>query len=113
MMFTDNPFLPVTDFVSPGFMQFCVVLMVLAVVGGTLFDLYHKRSARFFVQQRQRSRAAATRQLSGAEMDHVDARRGDRRQGGARRRGAPPQEDRGLALRRQSMSGNASGMAIM
>jgi hypothetical protein len=68
MMFTDNPFLPVTDFVSPGFMQFYVVLMVLAVVGGTLFDLYHKRSASFFVQQRQRSRAAATRQLSGAQM---------------------------------------------
>lgn len=58
-MFTDNPFRSVTNFVSPGFMQFYVVLMVLAVVGGTLFDLYHKRSARFFVQQRQ---------PSGAEM---------------------------------------------
>ena len=67
-MFTDNPFIPVTDFLPPRFMQLYIVLMVLAVVAGTLFDLYHKGSAKFFVQQRKRSRAAATRRLGGAEM---------------------------------------------
>lgn len=67
-MFTDNPFIPVTDFLSPLFMQVYIVLMIFAVAAGTLFDLYHKSSAKFFVQQRKQSRAAATRQLGGADM---------------------------------------------
>jgi len=73
-MFTDNPFIAATDFLPPRFMQAYLVLMVLAVVSGTLFDLYHKRSARFFAQQRRRSRAAATRQLSGADRVAIAAR---------------------------------------
>jgi hypothetical protein len=74
MMFTDNPFILATDLLPPHFMQVYVVLMVLGVVAGTLFDLYHKSSAKFFAQQRQRSRAAATRQLSGAELATIAAR---------------------------------------
>lgn len=73
-MFTDNPFAPVAEFLPPIFMQIYVVLMVLAVVAGTAFDLYHKRSAQFFMQQRKRSRAAATRKLSGADMTSIAAR---------------------------------------
>ena len=49
-------------------MQVYIVLMVLAVAAGTLFDLYHKSSAKFFLQQREQSRAAATRELGGADM---------------------------------------------
>lgn len=33
-MFTDNPFLAVTDFLPPRFMQIYVVLMALAVIIG-------------------------------------------------------------------------------
>jgi hypothetical protein len=73
-MFTDNPFIPVTDFLPPHFLQLYLVLMALAVVAGTLFDLYHKRSAEFFVQQKQRARAAATRQLSGSDKAVIAAR---------------------------------------
>jgi hypothetical protein len=51
-----------------------VALMVLGVVAGTLFDLYHKSSAKFFAQQRMRSRAAATRQLSSADKVAIAAR---------------------------------------
>jgi hypothetical protein len=74
MMFTGNPFLPVTGFLPPYFMQIYIVLMVLAVVAGTAFDLYHKRSAQFFLQERKQSRAAATRKLSGAELASIAAR---------------------------------------
>jgi hypothetical protein len=74
MMFTDNPFIAVTDFLPPRFLQVYVVLMVLAVVAGTVFDLYHKRSAQFFAQQRAQSGAAATRTLSGAEVACIAAR---------------------------------------
>lgn len=73
-MFTDNPFIPATDFLPPIYLQVYLVLMVLGVVAGTLFDLYHKRSAEYFAQQRQRSRVAARRQLGGAEMAAIAAR---------------------------------------
>jgi hypothetical protein len=73
-MFTDNPFIAVTDFLPPRFMQAYLVLMALAVVSGTLFDLYHKSSAQFFAQQRGRSRAAATRQLGGADKAAIAAK---------------------------------------
>lgn len=73
-MLTDNPFTLVADFLSPLFMQVYIVLMVLAVAAGTLFDLYHKSSARFFLQQREQSRAAATRKLGGADMAAIATR---------------------------------------
>jgi len=66
-MFTNNPFAAVTDLLHPSFMRIYIVLMILAVVIGTLFDVYHKGSARFFARRKEKSRAAATRQLSGGE----------------------------------------------
>ncbi|HEY9199167.1 MAG TPA: adenylyl-sulfate reductase [Gammaproteobacteria bacterium] len=64
----DNPFAPLAAFLPSGFMRSYVVLMIIAVAVGTVFDLYHKGSAKFFVQQRKRSREAATRKLTGADM---------------------------------------------
>jgi hypothetical protein len=64
MMFTNNPF---TDFLPPLVMQVYIVLMTLAVVGGTLFDVVHKGSAKFFARRRAKSDAAATRRVSGGE----------------------------------------------
>ena len=67
MVHTNNPFAAVTDFLSPLAMQIYIVLMVLAVVIGTLFDVYHKGSAKFFARRQEKSRAAAQKQLSGTE----------------------------------------------
>jgi hypothetical protein len=67
MVFTNNPFAAVTDFFSPLAMQIYIVLMVLSVVIGTLFDVYHKGSAKFFARRKEQSRAAAQKQLSGTE----------------------------------------------
>jgi hypothetical protein len=66
-MLTSNPFAALTDHFSPLLLQVYLVLMALAVLGGTLVDVYHKGSAKFFAQRKEKSRAAATRQLSGAE----------------------------------------------
>lgn len=66
-MFTNNPFAMVTDFLSPLAMQAYLVLMVLAVVIGTLFDISHKGSAKFFALRKEKSNAAAKRRLSGGE----------------------------------------------
>lgn len=73
-MFTDNPFAALTAFLPPLFMQVYVVLMILAVVAGTLLDAWHKGSARFFTQRRGKSAAAAKRQLSGMETASLAAR---------------------------------------
>lgn len=73
-MFTANPFVPLIDFISPGVLQGYVILMALAVAGGTVYDMLHKRSAEFFARDWARSRAAARRPLSGGELAALAAR---------------------------------------
>jgi hypothetical protein len=67
-MFTTNPFTPLTTYVSPEFMQGYIVLLMLAVLIGTGFDLLHDGKARFFLQDRQRARAAAKRPIGSMEL---------------------------------------------
>jgi hypothetical protein len=62
-----NPFFAAGEFLPANFLQIYAVLMFLAVVAGTLYDLWHKRSARFFAAQQQRARARATRPLRSGE----------------------------------------------
>lgn len=66
-MFTSNPFAELTVLLPPLAMQVYVVVMIIAVAIGTLLDMLHKRSARFFLQQWRRSRAAATRRVGASE----------------------------------------------
>ena len=44
-MFMSNPFAELSASVSPTVMQTYIVVMALLVVGGTLFDIMHKKSA--------------------------------------------------------------------
>ena len=67
-MFTANPFTQLTPFVSITVLQCYIVLMVLAVVIGVAFDLLHEKKLKFFLQERQQTRAAVTQQLSMADM---------------------------------------------
>ncbi|MGO9174274.1 MAG: hypothetical protein ACLP7P_20235 [Rhodomicrobium sp.] len=66
-MLTINPFAALTGVFSPLVMQVYLALMTLAVVAGTLFDVYHKGSAKLFARRREHSQAAATRPLSSGE----------------------------------------------
>jgi len=43
------------------------VLVILAVVIGTLVDISHKGSAKFFALRRKKSQAAARERLSGTD----------------------------------------------
>jgi len=65
-MFTTIPFADLTAFLPPALMQADIVLMILAVFVGTLFDVVHKGSAKYFTQYQERTKARATRPLSGA-----------------------------------------------
>jgi hypothetical protein len=73
-MFTSNPFADLTVFLPPLVMQVYIVLMIFAVAIGTLFDMLHKSSAKFFARQWKKSNAAATRRVSGAETASLAVR---------------------------------------
>jgi hypothetical protein len=49
-MFTGNPFAALSASISPGVMQGYVIVMFLLVVAGTLFEVVHKGSAKYFFE---------------------------------------------------------------
>jgi hypothetical protein len=49
-------------------MQTYIVIMILMVVGGTLFDIFHKKSAKYFFRNWQASKGKAKRQIGGGEL---------------------------------------------
>lgn len=67
-MFTSNPFAELSASISPAMMQTYVVIMVILVAAGTLFDVLHKGSARYFFENFRRSKASAKKQLGGGEL---------------------------------------------
>lgn len=66
-MFTINPFSGLLELVSPLTMQLYVVIMVLLVIGGTLLDIIHKKSAQYFFENAEKAKARATRTVSSGE----------------------------------------------
>ena len=60
-MLSVNPFAVAGASLPAGFLQGFLVVMVLAVVAGTLFDIVHKGSARYFFANRRKSKAQGPR----------------------------------------------------
>ena len=73
-MFTSNPFAELSAFIPPAIMQTYIVVMILMVAGGTLFDIIHKKSAAYFFRAWRISKGKATRQLGGGEMTFLAIR---------------------------------------
>jgi len=67
-MFTTNPFAELSASVPPSVMQAYVVVMALLVAGGTLADIIHKGSARYFFDNWRASRARAKQRIGAGEM---------------------------------------------
>ena len=66
-MITSNPFAELSALIPPDIMQAYVILMVLLVIGGTLLDVVHKKSARYFFENAQKAKKAAKRQVGDKE----------------------------------------------
>lgn len=66
-MITINPFAELSAFIPPAVMQVYVVLMVLLVIGGTLLDVKHKKSAQYFFDRGRALKKLAKREVDGAE----------------------------------------------
>ena len=67
-MFTSNPFAELSASMPPTVMQTYVVVMALLVVGGTLVDIVHKKSARYFFDNWRDAKKKAKQQVGGGEM---------------------------------------------
>ena len=75
-MFTNNPFAALTEVLPANAMQIYLALMVLAVVAGTLFDIVHKGSAKFFFESWRKSKSKGAVQVGGAEMVSIAVKTG-------------------------------------
>ena len=67
-MLANNPFAALGSFLPAGAMQVYLVLMVLAVIAGTLYDISHKGSAKFFFASMRKSKSKGRRNVDGAEV---------------------------------------------
>jgi hypothetical protein len=68
MMFTSNPFAELSASIPPTVMQTYVVIMVVLVAGGTLFDIVHKKSARYFFDNWRNANRKGAHPVGGGEM---------------------------------------------
>ena len=67
-MLTHNPFAELSASIPPAVMTAYVVLMAVFVVAGTLFDVIHKGSARYFFVNWRTAKSKGSKQVGGGEL---------------------------------------------
>ncbi len=67
-MFTTNPFAELSASIPPIVMQTYVAVMIVLVAVGTLYDVVHKKSAKYFFDNWRNAGKKGTRQVGGGEM---------------------------------------------
>lgn len=66
-MITINPFIELSALIPPIAMQIYIIAMFLLVVVGTLLDVYHKKSSKYFFENSEEAKKIATRQVGAGE----------------------------------------------
>ena len=66
-MFMNNPFAELSASISPEIMQGYIILMVILVAGGTILDMIHKKSAKYFFANAEKAKKSAKRTVSSGE----------------------------------------------
>lgn len=66
-MFMTNPFAELSAFISPEVMQAYLIVMVVLVAGGTILDMMHKKSAKYFFLDSAKNAKNAKRTVSTGE----------------------------------------------
>ena len=67
-MFASNPFAELSASIPPAVMQTYVALMIVLVAAGTLFEVAHKGSAKYFFANWQKSKGKGSKATSGGEL---------------------------------------------
>ncbi len=75
-MFTANPFAGLSASMPPAVMQTYVVAMIVLVAAGTLFDIWHKGSARYFFDHWRKSKGEGSQQVGESELVSIAIRTG-------------------------------------
>lgn len=66
-MFTTNPFDALTALISADVMQMYIILMAVLVAGGTILDMMHKKSAKYFFLDSAKNAKNAKRTVGAGE----------------------------------------------
>ena len=67
-MFASNPFADLVSIIPLNIIHAYVVLMAILVVVGSVADMIHKKSAKYFFEKAEAAKANRTRELSGGDM---------------------------------------------
>jgi hypothetical protein len=67
-MFASNPFAELSASIPPAVMQTYAALMIVLVAAGTLIDVVHKGSARYFFDNWRKSKNKGSKQIGGGKM---------------------------------------------
>lgn len=70
-MFASNPYAELSAFVSPSFMQGYVVVMAILVAAGTIYDVLHKKSAKYFFQNWRKAKDRGAKPVGGGELASI------------------------------------------
>ena len=70
-MLLNNPFLTLGETISPIFMQWFVIVMIIFVIAGTLLDIIHKKNVKYFFENAKKAKLSATKTLSTGEKISV------------------------------------------
>ena len=66
-MLTENPFAALTGTIPATAQQIYVIAMMVLVIGGTILDMIHKKSAKYFFANAEEAKKSATRTVGGGE----------------------------------------------
>lgn len=72
-MLVSNPFAELSALIPTAYMQGYIVLMVLLVMGGTILDMLHKKSAQYFFENAKKAKKSAKRSVGGGEKAAIAA----------------------------------------
>ena len=75
-MFTSNPFAELSASIAPAVIQTYVVVMIVLVAAGTLFDVVHKGSAKYFFDNWRKSKSKGSQQVGGGELVSIAIKSG-------------------------------------
>ncbi len=66
-MFSINPFAELSALIPAAAQQAYVIVMIVLVVGGTLFDVWHKKSAKYFFANMRNAQSKAAKPVGSGE----------------------------------------------
>ena len=66
-MFMTNPFAELSALISADVMQMYIIVMAVLVAGGTILDMMHKKSAKYFFENAKKAKASAKRSVGTGE----------------------------------------------